>query len=39
MKKMILSAWLMMLSIAAMAQTFVIVDKNGNKITYDVDKL
>ena len=39
MKKMILSAWLMMLSIAAMAQSFVIVDKDGNKITYDVSKL
>ena len=36
---MILSAWLMMLSIAAMAQSFVIVDKDGNKITYDVSKL
>lgn len=39
MRKLIISAWLMMLSIAAMAQSFVIVDKNGNKITYDVSKL
>ena len=39
MKKMILSAWLLMLSMAAMAQTFVIVNKDGNKVKYDVSKL
>ena len=35
MKKLLLSAWLMMLSIAAMAQTIVIIDKEGNRIPYD----
>ena len=39
MRRFIISAWLMMLSFTAMAQSFVIVDKNGNKITYDVSKL
>ena len=29
MKKLLLSAWLMMLSIVAMAQTIVITDKDG----------
>lgn len=35
MKKLLLSAWLMMLSIAAMAQTIVVVNKDGNKATFD----
>lgn len=39
MKKLLLSAWLMMLSIVAMAQTIVITDKDGTKVTYDVSKL
>lgn len=39
MKKLILSMWLLMLSMAVAAQTFVIKDKNGNKITYDVSKI
>lgn len=39
MKKLILSAWLLVLSMAAIAQTFVVVDKNGNRIAYDVSKL
>lgn len=39
MKKLILSMWLLMLSMAVAAQTFVIRDKNGNKITYDVSKI
>jgi len=39
MKKLILSMWLLMLSMVATAQTFVVVDKQGNKTTYDVSKL
>ena len=39
MKKLILSAWLLVLSMVATAQSFVIVDKQGNKTTYDVSKL
>ena len=39
MKKLILSMWLLLLSMAVAAQTFVIKDKNGNKITYDVSKI
>ena len=39
MKKLILSMWLLMLSMVATAQTFVVVDKNGNRTTYDVSKL
>ena len=35
MKRLFLFAWLMMLSIVAVAQTFVIVDKQGNRISYD----
>lgn len=35
MKKLFLFAWLMMLSIAAMAQTIVVVNKDGNKATFD----
>ena len=39
MKKILLSLWLLLLSFVATAQTFVVVDKNGNRITYDVDKI
>lgn len=39
MKKLICSMWLLMLSMVATAQTFVVVDKNGNRTTYDVSKL
>ena len=39
MKKLLLSAWLMMLSIAAMAQTIVVIDKDGNRIPYDPSKV
>ena len=35
MKKLFLFAWLMMLSIVAMAQSFIVVDKNGNRTAYD----
>ena len=39
MKKLIFSVWLLMLSMVATAQTFVVVDKNGNRTSYDVSKL
>ena len=39
MRKLIISMWLLMLSMVATAQTFVIVDKNGNRINYDVSKI
>ena len=39
MKKLLLSAWLMMLCIAAMAQTIVVIDKDGNRIPYDPSKV
>lgn len=39
MKKIILSAWLLMLSIAAMAQTIIVVDKDGNSVPYDQSKV
>ena len=39
MKKLVISMWLLMLSMVATAQTFVIKDKNGNRITYDVSKI
>ena len=39
MKKVILSAWLLMLSIAAMAQTIIVVDKDGNSVPYDQSKV
>jgi len=35
MKKLFLFAWLMMLSIVAMAQSFIVVDKDGNRTAYD----
>ena len=39
MKKLLFSVWLLMLSMVVTAQTFVVVDKNGNKTTFDVSKL
>ena len=39
MKKLFVLAWLMMLSIAAMAQSIVVVDKNGKRIVYDPAKI
>ena len=39
MKKLLFSAWLLMFSMVAAAQTFVVVDKDGNRIKYDVSKL
>lgn len=39
MRKLILSMWLLMLSMVATAQTFIVVDKQGNRISYDVSKL
>lgn len=39
MKKLYVLAWLMMLSIAAMAQTILVVDKDGNSVPYDPDKI
>ena len=35
MKKLFLTSWLMMLSIVAMAQSIVVVNKDGSKATYD----
>jgi len=39
MKRMIFFVWLLMLSMVATAQTFVVVDKNGNRVSYDVSRL
>ena len=39
MKKILFSLWLLMLSMIAAAQTFVVVDKKGNRFVYDVSKL
>lgn len=39
MKKLFLFAWLMMLSIVAMAQTIMVIDKDGNRIPYDPAKV
>ena len=39
MKKLFLFAWLMMLSIVAMAQTIMVIDKDGNRIPYDPTKV
>ena len=39
MKKLYVLAWLMMLSIVAMAQTIIVVDKDGNRIPYDPSKI
>ena len=35
MKKLFLFTWMMMLSIVAMAQSIIVVDKNGNKTSFD----
>ena len=39
MRKLIISMWLLVFSVAATAQSFVIKDKNGNKTTFDVSKI
>ena len=39
MKKLLFTAWLLMLSMVATAQSFVVVDKNGNRKAFDVSKL
>jgi hypothetical protein len=39
MKKLFLFAWLMMLSIVATAQSIIVVDKDGNRISYDPTKV
>ena len=39
MKKLLLFTWMMMLSIAAMAQTIIVVDKDGNRVPYDPSKI
>ena len=36
MKKLFLFTWMMMLSIVAMAQTIMVIDKDGNRIPYDL---
>ena len=35
MKKLLLFAWLLMLSIVATAQTIIVVDKGGKRVSYD----
>lgn len=39
MRKLYLLAWMMMLSIVAMAQTIIVVDKDGNRFPYDPTKV
>ena len=39
MKKLFLYTWMMMLSIVAMAQSVIVVDKDGNRIPYDPAKV
>ena len=39
MKKLLLFTWMMMLSIVAMAQTIIVVDKDGNRVPYDPSKI
>jgi len=39
MKKLFLFTWMMMLSIVAMAQSVIVVDKDGNRIPYDPAKV
>ena len=39
MKKLFLFAWLLMLSIVATAQSIIVVDKDGNRISYDPTKV
>ena len=39
MKKLFLFAWFLMLSIVAMAQSFIVVDKDGNRICYSAEEV
>ena len=39
MKKILFTAWLLMLAMMTTAQTFTVVDQNGKAINYDVSKL
>lgn len=39
MKKLFLFTWMMMLSIVAMTQTIMVIDKDGNRIPYDPAKV
>ena len=39
MKKLFLFTWLLMLSIAVMAQSFIVVDKDGNRICYSAEEV
>ena len=39
MKKLLLLAWMMVLSIVAMAQTIMVIDKDGNRVPYDPAKV
>ena len=39
MKKLLLLAWMMVLSIVATAQTIIVIDKDGNRAPYDPDKI
>ena len=39
MKKLFLFTWMMMLSVVAMAQTIMVIDKDGNRIPYDPAKV
>ena len=39
MKKLFLFTWMMMLSVVAMAQTIMVIDKDGNRIPYDPEKV
>jgi len=39
MKKLLLLAWMMVLSIIAMAQTIMVIDKDGNRVPYDPAKV
>lgn len=39
MKKLLLLAWMMVLSIVVTAQTIIVIDKDGNRAPYDPDKI
>lgn len=39
MKKLLLFVWMMMLSIVATAQSFIVVDKQGGRMAFDSDEL
>ena len=39
MKKLFVLAWMMMLSIVAMAQSIIVVDKDGNRGPFDPAKV